>query len=98
MQLYVDLIKLDCFLSTLEEELREISRLENILEKQYVFSLGIPIEEERILERRRYLSIEREKVQSRKNYLMKAQELFSRAADKNKVNLESALQRLQRLN
>lgn len=98
MQLYVDLIKLDRFLSTLEEELREISRLEGIWEKQRDFSAGLPIEEKRILERSRYLKRERERIQSRKTYLMKVQELLPCATEENKGNLTNMLQQLRQLN
>lgn len=98
MQLYVDLINLDRFLSTLDEELREINRLEGIWEKQRALFVGVPIEEERMLERSRYLKRERERIQGRKNYLLKAQELLPRATEENKANLENMLQRLRQLN
>ena len=98
MQFYVDLIKLDRFLSTLEEELREISRLEGVLERQKMLSGGFPAEEERILERSRFLKKERERIQGRKIYIMKAQELLYGAENKNQSSLENTLQQLRRLN
>lgn len=97
MQLYVDFIRLDRFLSTLEEELREISRIEDIWEKNRILSRGVPIEDVRMMERGRYLNAERERIQSRKNYLIKVQQLLSGVVEKNELHLEDALRRLQRL-
>lgn len=98
MQFYLDLVKLDRFLSTLEEELREISRLEGILEAQRTLSIGNPLEEERMIGRSRYLMKERERIQGRKNYLVKVQELIPRATEETKANLENMLHRLRQLN
>lgn len=98
MQFYVDLVNLDRFLSTLDEELREINRLEGILDRQRALSCGMPDEEAIILERSRFIKKERERIQSRKTYLMKAQELFPSAEKKTKSSLESTILELQQLN
>ena len=97
MQLYVDFIRLDRFLSTLEEELREISRIEDIWEKNRILSRGVPIEDARMMERGGYLNAERKRIQGRKNYLIKVQQLLSGVVEKNEIHLEDALRRLQRL-
>lgn len=97
MQLYVDFIQLDRFFSTLEDELREISRLEDIWEKNRALSRGVPIEDALMMERGRYLNAERERIQGRKNYLIKVQQLLSGVVEKNELHLEDALRRLQRL-
>jgi hypothetical protein len=96
MQFYVDLGKLDCFLSTIDEELREISRLEGIFATQKLLSDGSPEEAARILERSRFLKHARESAQGRKQYLMKAQELLFRAEKSNQASLEALLQYLRR--
>lgn len=98
MPFYVDLVNLDRFLSTLDEELREINRLEGIVEKQRALSSGMPNDEAIILARSRFIKKERERIQSRKTYLLKAQELFPSAEKKTKSSLESAILELQQLN
>lgn len=98
MQFDLDLIKLDRFLSSLDEELREVSRLEGLLETQRVLSIDNPLEQERILRRSKYIKMERERIQGRKRYLMKAQELIPRAMEETKANLEITLLQLKQLN
>lgn len=95
MQISVDLSRLDRYISVVEEELREIERLDGILARQIRQSGSLPTEWEKIRMRRRYLDRQRESARGRQSYLKHVQEKMAVVARCSEEELNELRQYLQ---
>ena len=95
VQTHVDLSRLDRYLSVVEEELREVNRISDILSAQIRQSDNLLLEWEIVQRRQKYLEKQRESVKGRLSYLGQIQEKMAAVTRNSQEQLKDLLMYLQ---